>query len=188
MVHKIECRWVRTHDAGTARDAWDRAEALSNKHRALRRHLFLRDDGDRAVVVFCGQPLARELVDITGRRVAAGSGDGQRAARAGARPMLRVSMNVYDLFDSSMKILDMGLETFVQLARLRRTRGLAGWAYDVTREGTTAAGEVYYSLAPARSLGAAEFEAVRSVDLHDLAAAPPLVDPAGDVLSGVPLS
>jgi len=148
-------------------DSWDQAEELAKQHEdSGSLWLKLVNDKDRAVVVFLGAPLARDVCFIDGKYVLF---DESLKAK-GERPTARVAFNValYDTKD--VKIFEQGLTFFKDLKRVRDKYGVRNWAFEVQRHGAAKDPKTTYSILPDHQLTAEEQAAFRALVLHDLPA------------------
>ena len=129
-------------------DAWAEAEALSKK--ALEGNgIFLRlvNDGDKTVVVFRGDPCARQ-VHWTGEGYADCAGQGCEHCATGNRSTLRVGFNVYAVSDRTMKIMEGGAKWFTDVVKVRNKYGLDKYAFEIERHGAAGSPKTTYSILP----------------------------------------
>lgn len=151
---------------------WDHTEALSRQLDAdTSTWLRLADDGDKATVVFLGEPHPRQVSFIDGKSVPFDAA----ARAAGHKPALRVAFNValYDTGD--VKVLEKGVVFFRDLLRVREHYGLERWSFELERHGAAKDPKTTYSILPERKLSAVERRAYRALvrfDLRALYAAP----------------
>ena len=148
---------------------WEQAEKLSNK--ALESagiYLRLANDGDKAVVAFCGEPYARE-VHWTGAAYEECQGEGCPHCAAGIKVTVRVACNTYVPADKAMKIFEGGPRWFGDLLRVRKKYGLDGWAFEIERHGAAKSPKTTYTILPEEPLDPAQRAHIAELELHDLA-------------------
>ena len=145
---------------------WQHTEDLAKRHdQSGGNWLKLTNDGDKAVVVFLGEPYPREVCFVDGKYVL--FDDKLRAQ--GLKPSLRVALNVA-LFDTKdVKVLEQGVMFFKDLVRVREKYGLERWAFEVQRHGAAKDPKTSYSLLPEHQLSAEQQRAFQALPLHDLA-------------------
>lgn len=145
---------------------WQRTEEMAKKHdQGGSLWLKLTGDGDRAVVVFLGDPYPREVAFVDGKYV-----DVDDAMKAsGIKASLRVAFNVA-LYDSKeVKVLEQGVMFFKDLVRLREKYGLEKWAFEVQRHGAAKDPKTTYSILPEHQLSAEQQKVFQALAQHDLA-------------------
>ena len=91
---------------------WQHTEEMAKKHdQGGSLWLKLAGDGDKAVVVFLGEPHPREVCFVDGKYVEFDD----KAKQAGLKPSLRVALNVA-LYDSKeVKVLEQGAVSYTHL-------------------------------------------------------------------------
>lgn len=143
---------------------WDEAAEAAKKY-TNQGGLFLRlaDDGDKALVVFMGEPQPQEVV---------WTGDGHEPYDADKhgkdkKPSLRIKINVFNTTEKQMQIWDMNSATFKSLLQLRAKYGL-GKVYEVTRNGKKGDPKTTYMILPEQDIGEALAERLKAEQLHDL--------------------
>lgn len=148
-----------------ATNMWEQTEELAKKHDAdSSTWLKLANDGDKAVVVFLGEPYPREVSFVDGKYVPAD--DAVRAA--GHKVSLRVAYNVALPETGEVKVLEQGVMFFKDLVRVREKYGLDKWAFEVQRHGAAKDPKTTYSILPERQLAADERKSFQAVELLDL--------------------
>lgn len=126
--------------------------------------LKLPNDGDKAALVFLGEPLPREVCFIDGKFVEATD----KLKQEGQKISTRFAINVA-LFDTQeVKVIEQGLVFYKDLVRVRDKYGLAGWAFEVQRHGAAKDPKTSYSILPEHQLTAEQQKAFKSLALHDL--------------------
>lgn len=150
--------------------AWEKARGLAKRHEQTGR-LFVRllDDGDRIEGVFCGEPLAREVL-WTGERQEAYDSSNPAHRLGGRQPSLRVAMNFYVLPEGTMKVIEGGSRWFKDLTRMRDLHGLDRWSFEVQRQGAAGDPRTRHRIAPVTQLDDTMRERIAGTPLHDLEA------------------
>lgn len=134
--------------------------------------LKLAGDGDVAVVVFLGEPLAREVVFDGGKYI--------RFERShqdqGVEAKVRFSINVGVLITSiagikvpDVKVLEMSAALYRDVFALRTKYGVTDWCFELKRQGKPKDPKTKYQVLPERQLAAAEKEWAARATLLDLA-------------------
>ena len=147
-----------------AQDKWQQTEEMAKRHEQGSAWLKLTNDGDRAVVVFLGEPHPREVCFVEGKYAA--FDDRQKAA--GQKPVLRVAFNVALFENREVKVFEQGVMFFKDLVRVRDKYGLDKWAFEVERHGAAKDPKTSYSLLPERQLTAAEQVEFKALEIQDL--------------------
>jgi hypothetical protein len=144
---------------------WDRTEELAKRHdQGSSTWLKLADDGDKAVLVFLGEPYPREVVFQDGKYEPFTE---EHRAR-GLKASLRVAVNVALHETREVKVLEQGVVFFKQLLQLRSKRRLDEWSFEVERHGAARDKNTSYSLLPEHRLKAEEQAEFLALPLHDL--------------------
>ena len=145
---------------------WDRAEQFSQRAESSSQWLKFAGDGDRAVVVFLGEPHPREVVfDEGGYQPFSKEHEAK-----GLKPTFRFPINVAVLPDFEVKVLEVGVGLFRDVLKVKKKYSLEGWAYEVTRRGAAKDPKTTYDLLPERQLTGDEQRRCASLKLHDLVA------------------
>ena len=159
-------------------DMWKQTEEMAKQHEAgASSWLKLQNDGDRAVVVFLGEPYPREVCFVEGKYVAF---DDTLKAQ-GLKPTLRIALNVALLDTKEMKVLEQGVTFFKDLVRVRDKYTLEKWAFEVQRHGAAKDPKTTYSILPEKQLNPdelREFAALQLLDLQKLYESGPADEPA----------
>lgn len=147
---------------------WQQTEEMAKKHEQDgSQWLKLANDGDKAVVVFLGEPHPREVCFIDGKYVPL---DDKLKAQ-GVKYSMRVAYNVA-LFDSKeVKVFEQGRMFFNDLVHVRGKYGLEKWAFEVQRHGAPKDPKTNYSILPEHQLSVEqqkEFLALPVLDLKAL--------------------
>jgi hypothetical protein len=145
---------------------WQQTEEMAKMHdQGGSLWLKLAGDGDKAVVVFLGEPHPREVCFVDGKYV---EFDDKLKAQ-GLKPSLRVALNVA-LFDSKdVKVLEQGVMFFKDLVRVREKYGLEKWAFEIQRHGAAKDPKTTYSILPEHQLSVEQQKAFQALPQHDLA-------------------
>jgi hypothetical protein len=135
---------------------WKKTEEMAKRHeQGGSLWLKLASDGDKAIVVFLGEPHLREVCFVDGKYVEVD--DALKAQ--GLKSSLRVSLNVA-LFDSKeVKVLEQGVVFFKDLVRVRDKSGLEKWAFELQRHGAAKDPKTTYSILPKHKLSAEQHKA-----------------------------
>jgi hypothetical protein len=153
-------------------DSWTRTQQVATQQEAAGGlWLKLANHGDRAVVVFLGEPYPREVVFDQGSYQPFTPAH----ATAGLKPTYRFPINVCVLPDAQVKVLEIGAALIRDVLAVRTKYGLAGWAYEIVRNGAAKDPKTTYKLLPERALTTDEQRRFAGLPLHDLEA---LYDPA----------
>lgn len=144
---------------------WQQTEEMAKKHEQNGGlWLKLAGDGDKAVVVFLGEPHPREVCFTEGKYVEYD----EKAKAAGLKPSLRVALNVA-LYDSKeVKVLEQGVMFFKDLVRVREKYGLEKWAFEIQRHGAAKDPKTTYSILPEHQLSPEEMKAFKALPQQEL--------------------
>ena len=149
-----------------ATSMWQQTEEMAKKHdQGGSLWLKLAGDGDKAVVVFLGEPHPREVAFVDGKYVEVD----EKMKAAGTKASLRVALNVA-LYDSKeVKVLEQGVMFFKDLVRVREKYGLEKWAFEIQRHGAAKDPKTTYSILPEHQLSVEQQKAFQALPQHDLA-------------------
>ncbi len=144
-------------------NAWNDIDEAMKKF-STGKFLRLADDGDKAVVVFLGDPKKREIAYIDGGIVPAAD------APKGAKTSMKIEMNVAHITETGMevKIYSMGIKTYSLLKNIRNKYGLDAWSFEITRSGKAKSTDTSYSILPETKLSPEEKEELMQLELFDL--------------------
>ena len=144
---------------------WQQTEEMAKKHdQNSSVWLKLQNDGDKAVIVFLGEPHPREVAFVDGKYVEVD----EKMKAEGHKASLRVALNVA-LFDTQeVKVLEQGVMFFKDLVRVREKYGLDKWAFEVQRHGAAKDPKTTYSLLPEHQLTPEQQRAFQALAQHDL--------------------
>ena len=144
---------------------WQQTEEMAKKHdQGASTWLKLGNDGDKAVVVFLGEPFPREVCFTDGKYMPF---DDKLKAQ-GLKPSLRVALNVALYDTKEVKVLEQGVTFFKDLSRVREKYGLDKWAFEIQRHGAAKDPKTTYSILPEHQLTAEQQKEFQALPLHDL--------------------
>ena len=145
---------------------WQQTEEMAKKHdQGGSLWLKLGNDGDKAVVVFLGEPHPREVCFVDGKYMPFD----EKLKAQGLKPSLRVALSVA-LYDSKeVKVLEQGVMFFKDLVRVREKYGLEKWAFEIQRHGAAKDPKTTYSILPEHQLSVEQQKAFQALPQHDLA-------------------
>jgi len=144
---------------------WQRTEEMAKKHdQGSSTWLKLGNDGDKAVIVFLGEPHAREVCFVDGKYQ---QFDDKLKAQ-GLKPSLRVALNVAVYDTKEMKVLEQGVTFFKDLVRVREKYGLEKWAFEIQRHGAAQDPKTTYSIIPEHQLTPEQLKEFQALKLQDL--------------------
>lgn len=144
---------------------WDRSEEMSKQHdQGSSTWLKLQSDGDKAVVVFLGEPYPRFVVFQDGKY----EPFTDKHKGEGIKPSFRVALNVALYDTQEVKVLEQGQVFFKQLLQIRSKRSLAEWAFEVERHGAAKDPRTTYSILPEHKLTPAQQAEFSALPLNDL--------------------
>jgi len=144
---------------------WDRTEEMAKRHdQGSSTWLKLTDDGDKAVVVFLGEPYPREVVFLDGKY----EPFTEEHKAKGHKPSLRVAFNVALFETKEVKVLEQGVVFFKQLLQVRSKRSLTEWAFEIERHGAARDKNTTYSILPEHKLTPEQQAEFKALPLHDL--------------------
>lgn len=149
-----------------ASSLWQRSESLVTTHE----HggsLWLKfpNDGDKAVVVFLGDPYPREICFVDGKYVLYN----EQLKAQGHKLTVRVAINAALYATKEVKVLEMSAMLFKDLVRIRGKYGLEGRAFEVQRHGAAKDPKTTYSILPEHQLTPEQQRVFSSLTLHKLA-------------------
>lgn len=148
-----------------APNKWQQTEEMAKKHDlGSSTWLKLAGDGDKAVVVFLGEPFPREVCFVDGKYVPF---DDKLKAQ-GLKPSLRVALNVALYDTKEVKVLEQGVTFFKDLVRVREKYTLEKWAFEVQRHGAAKDPKTSYSILPEHQLSPEQQREFQGLKLHDL--------------------
>lgn len=145
---------------------WDRAAEMAKRHERQGNGLWLKlaNDGDKAVLVFLGEPYPREVCFVDGGCLSASD-----PKTKGMKPSLRVAFNVALLDSMEVKILELGKLFYEDVVRLKGKYGLENCAFEVERHGAARDPSTTYSILLEKQLTPEEKARLADLPLHNLA-------------------
>ncbi len=148
-----------------SKSMWDQTEEMAKKHdQGGSTWLKFAGDGDKAVVVFLGEPFPREVVFVDGKYVPFD----EKLRAQGLKASLRVALNVALYDTKEVKVLEQGVVFFKDLIQVRGKYGLDKWAFEIQRHGAAKDPKTTYSILPERQLTAEEQREFQALPAHDL--------------------
>jgi hypothetical protein len=145
---------------------WQQTAEMAKRHdQNAGRWLRLQSDGDRAVVVFLGEPHPREVCFVDGKYVEFD----EKLKAEGHKASLRIAINVALLESGEVKVLELGVMFFKDLVRVKEKYGLEKWAFEVQRHGAPKDPKTSYSILPEQALTPEQQAAFQSLEREDLA-------------------
>jgi len=147
-----------------AANKWQQTEEMAKKHdQGSSTWLKLGNDGDKAVVVFLGEPFAREVCFVDGKYMAFD----EKLKAQGLKPSLRVALNVALYDTKEVKVLEQGVMFFKDLVRVREKYGLEKWAFEIQRHGAAKDPKTTYSILPEHQLTPDQQKEFQGLKLND---------------------
>ncbi|MBI3184648.1 MAG: hypothetical protein HYZ28_21130 [Myxococcales bacterium] len=144
---------------------WQQTEELAKKHdQGGGQWVKLAGDGDKAVVVFLGEPYPREVCFVDGKYMPFD----EKLKAQGLKPSLRVALNVALYDTKEVKVLEQGVVFFKDLVQIRAKYGLDKWAFEVQRHGAAKDPKTTYSLLPEHQLTPEQQKEFQALPQHDL--------------------
>lgn len=148
-----------------ATSKWQQTEEMAKKHdQGSSTWLKLGNDGDKAVVVFLGEPFAREVCFVDGKY----QPFDDKLKAQGLKPSLRVALNVALYDTKEMKVLEQGVTFFKDLVRVRDKYTLERWAFEIQRHGAAKDPKTTYSILPEHQLTPEQQKEFQGLKLNDL--------------------
>jgi hypothetical protein len=162
----------------TQATGWDKAKAHAeeaNKRGGM--FVKLENDGDKVVGVFIGDPHTQDT-HWTGSGTEICTGEGCKKCAAGERASFKAKMNFYTLSETlgggktvevkKMQIMNLSLNTFKDVLKVRDKYGLDKRAFEVERKGKKGDTKTSYTVLPDMELSAEQRGEIASAKLHDL--------------------
>lgn len=143
---------------------WQRTSELVKKHDQGGVWIKLANDGDKAVIVFLGEPYPREVCFIDGKYTPFTD----KLKAQGAKASLRVAFNVAVFDTKEIKVLEQGVAFFKDVEQVRVKYGLEKWAFEVQRHGAAKDPKTTYSILPEKQLTPEQQKELAALPLHDL--------------------
>jgi hypothetical protein len=149
---------------------WNAAKELAEKHKN-EGGIFVRlaNNGDKVIGAFCGEPFAREVVWL-GEKYENYDPKNSAHQAAGKKPSLRVAINFFVPADGSMKVIEVGTQTFRDVVKCREKFPFGAWLFEIERHGESGSAKTKYSVLPDSQIDAGLRARVAAAKEHDLAA------------------
>lgn len=148
-------------------NAWaetqEKAERQSEKGGIFVR---LKDNGNKVVGAFCGDPFAKEVV-WTGQRYE--EFDPANPAHKGERVSLKVSLNFFVPTEGKMKVIEGSAAFFKSIVKVKEKYGLDNWLFEIERQGDAGDPKTKYSILPEEKINTDLRAQMNKAELHDLA-------------------
>lgn len=141
---------------------WEEAEKKAEEANQGGLFLRLQDDGDQAVVAFCGDPHPHEVV-WTGEGYEAYDPD-----KHDKKPSLRIKLNVFNTGESAMQIWEISANVFKSVVKLKNKYGLDSKTFEITRNGKKGDTKTTYMILPEGEIDKDLAERIATEQLHDL--------------------
>lgn len=143
---------------------WDKAQEAAKKAGGGK-YLSLKNDKDKAVVAFIGEPTPRSTTYIEGKGTVPFT---EELKKKGAKERVTILFNVFDFSDSKVRVLEVNPMTFKDILKVREKYGLEKRKYEIERHGAKGDTKTTYSVLPDEELTKAEREAIADAELYDL--------------------
>ena len=158
-------------------DAWDDAEKAADEHSGSDKFVQLKNDGDKVVGAFLGDPHTREL--FYNKKEEKYEDFTEEHRKAGKTPSLRVSLNMLVTAEGNgenmnkvdppkVKIIEGGVKWFKAVLKNKKKYGLDKKYFEVERSGAKGDTKTTYTVLPDDSISDEDRKAMRELDLHDL--------------------
>jgi len=149
-------------------NAWQQAQERADRQ-AEKGGMFVRlkNNGDKVVGAFCGDPYAKEVVWIGQKSE---EYNPENPEHKGVRSSLRVSLNFFVPAESKMKVIEGSAQFFRSIVKVKEKYGLDNWLFEIERQGEANDPKTKYSILPEEKLTAETRAQIAKVELHDLGA------------------
>ena len=130
----------------------------------------LRDNGDKVVGVFLGDPHPREVVWTGERYVDASTPEAKPSLKAGKKPSLRIAINLAVRTEHGweVKALEQTAAFFKDVMKVDQKYSLDGWIFEIQRHGAAGDPKTTYSILPEEKITKAHVKALEEIELLDL--------------------
>jgi hypothetical protein len=130
----------------------------------------LRDNGDKVVGVFLGDPYPREVIWTGERYVDASTPEAQPFIKQGKKPSLRVVINLAVRTEQgwAVKALEQASSFFRTVMQVDNKYGLDAWCFEIERHGAAGDTKTTYSILPEDKLSKQDIAALEALELLDL--------------------
>lgn len=158
--------------------AWDKTAEAAKKAGTGGKFVSLKDDGDKVVGVFVGDPEPSEVVWIEKEKKYVPF-DAEK--HAGEKPSLRAKINFFTIKEgkggakeltpvNKMQILEMGVMLVKDVLKVRDKYGLDKWAFEIERHGAKGNTKTTYSVLPDEKIPSIDGleEKLKEAKRHDL--------------------
>jgi Rad3-related DNA helicase len=129
----------------------------------------LKNDGDKIVGIFAGEPHVRETWFNNATNKMEHFTEAHKAAGKTASP--RFLCNIFDLSDLRMKIIECNSQTFKDVLKVKEKYGLDKFAFEIERKGAKGDTKTTYTVLPDVALDkltAEQSAAFKGAEKHDL--------------------
>lgn len=123
----------------------------------------LKQDGDRVVGAFCGQPVARSTLWVNGRYE---TFDENNPEHRGKRPGLRVVSNFYVPEVGAMKLIEGGRAWAKSVVQMIDRFGADAYLYEISRQGAAGSTQTTYTVLPSQKIDEALRAQISATPLH----------------------
>ncbi len=149
-------------------NAWQQAQEKADRQ-AEKGGMFVRlkNNGDKIVGAFCGDPYAKEVVWI-GQKSEEYNPDNPE--HKGVRSSLRISLNFFVPAESKMKVIEGSAQFFRSIVKVKEKYGLDNWLFEIERQGDSGDPKTKYSILPEEKVTAEIRAQISKIGLHDLGA------------------
>jgi hypothetical protein len=133
-----------------SKGSWDKTqEAMESQGSST--FLRLENDGDKAVVIFCGAPFHRDI--CYNEKTKQYEAWDEAAKAAGRKKSSRYAMNVFvisikGIETNEMKVIDMNFNTMTSVLALKDKYGLGKCPFEITRSGAKGDTKTQYNVLP----------------------------------------
>jgi hypothetical protein len=130
----------------------------------------LRDNGDKVVGVFLGDPYPREVIWTGERYVDASKPEAKPFLKEGKKPSLRIVINLAVRTEKGweVKALEQTATFFKDVMKVDAKYGLDSWSFEIERHGGAGDPKTTYSILPEEKLGKDDVKALEQLELLDL--------------------
>jgi hypothetical protein len=148
-------------------NAWAETQEKAERQ-AERGGIFIRlkNNGDKVVGAFCGDPYAKEVV-WTGQRYE--ELDPNKPEHKGAKQSLKVSLNFFVPAEGKMKVIEGSAQFFKGIVKVKEKYGIENWLFEIERQGEAGDPKTKYSILPEEKISAELRAQMNKAELHDLA-------------------
>jgi len=127
----------------------------------------LKNDGDKIVGAFCGDPYAKEVVWIGQKSE---EFDPNNPEHKGVRSSLRISLNFFVPADGQMKVIEGSAAFFKSIVKVKEKYGIEHWLFEIERQGEAGDPKTKYSILPEEKISSELRVQMNKLELHDLSA------------------